>query len=43
MLTKQAFLKISAHTIIPDVFTVLNLVFVTVKKLNNCDLEGLGI
>lgn len=40
MLAKQAFLNISAHTLIPDVFVVFNLVY---KKLNNCDLEGLGI
>lgn len=43
MLTKQAFLKMSAHTLIPDVFIAFNLVFTPLKKLNNCDLEGLEI
>lgn len=33
----------SAHTLILDGFTVFNLVLLAVKKLNNCDLEGLGI
>lgn len=33
----------SAHTLIPDGFIVFNLVLLPVRKLNNCDLEGLGI
>lgn len=43
MLTEQAFLKMSAHILIPDVFIAFNLVSISLKKLNNCDLEGLEI
>lgn len=39
MVAKRAFLNTSAHTLILDVFIIFNLVL---KKLNNCDLEGLG-
>lgn len=43
MLTEQAFLKMSAHILIPDVFIAFNLVSISLKMLNNCDLEGLEI